>query len=975
MTKLNLEIFDKMDTPGDKFKKLRERLMGQLEFADHLSGLSEHKDKKWGELVYESQNAIKDELDGNEKNMDSLTKKVEEILEPIGEYAKEFHIHCVGHAHIDMNWLWPWSETVATVNDTFITILKLMEEFPDFCYSQSQGAVYEIIKKFNPGVFEEIKKRVAEGRWEITASQWVEGDKNLPSGESIIRHMLYTRAYMEDNFGLKPEDISIAWEPDTFGHAVSIPALMLGGGVTRYHLGRGGEEELPPLFIWRAPDGSEIIVNCEQTWYNDPLGTHNINGLLHFHGKSKLKEWMLVFGVGDHGGGPTRRDLKMFEEMRTWPIFPDFKFSTTNKFFSRIEEKKDILPVIEKELNFEFPGCYVSKTPIKSTNRLAENILEEAETAAVLAELNSDYKYPHEELKDAWLSTLFGQFHDILPGCGIPATTHSHCAKYQETAATSGMIKTNALRMFTANIDTKYFAKLSQQSDSTSTSMGAGAGVETHNGGVSAVNHSTDELGTFTVFNPSAWERREIVFVKVWDSENHNVKKKTFTAFFPDGSNTPAHRIKDGILWDHGFVELAVPVNVNALGYTSFAIMVTGEIHEYPYGAFGYPDFDYFKNQNGGNVVNLAKPRNICLSYTGEFGMENDNLKVLFDRDTGGIKKLIDKESDVDFVPEKSDMLSLEYTLERAEGMSAWKIHPPKKEPAKLTPVSFKPVLMNSSISSYEATFKIANSEIILTYSLKSDSPYLELKLTVNWFEIGNDSLGIPGLRISFHTAIHDCSGVYEIPLGSIIRNLNNGEVVPTQKWSTVHGQLKNGDKSLEGGFMILNDSLYNSFLKTNTLGLYLIRSTYEPDPVPEVGQHEFRIALQPYIGEMKRGLYIKSGMAFNNSLIPLSTDIHSGELPPASPDMISAHSDNIIISHIKKSEDGNALIVRLQETEGRAGEVAIRLSEILTEKITNAFEVDFLEREKNAILKINSNTLTLKIFSFEIKNLKLIIT
>ena len=158
--------------------------------------------------------------------------------------AKTYTVHNVGHAHIDMNWMWPWPETVAVTNDTFTTVLRLMDEFPDFRFTQSQASVYEIARRYNPALFERIKARVAEGRWEVAASQWVEGDKNLASGEAIARHLLYTRRFMEEQLGLKPEDVPIDFEPDTFGHAHTIPTLVSRGGVTPLlHVpGRPGRE-------------------------------------------------------------------------------------------------------------------------------------------------------------------------------------------------------------------------------------------------------------------------------------------------------------------------------------------------------------------------------------------------------------------------------------------------------------------------------------------------------------------------------------------------------------------------------------------------------------------------------------------------------------------------------------------------------------------------------------------------------------
>ncbi|KPK84311.1 MAG: hypothetical protein AMS27_10350, partial [Bacteroides sp. SM23_62_1] len=138
----------------------------------------------------------------NSSDLLDLVTDVESILQPLSKVSKTYTVHCIGHAHIDMNWLWPWEETVNVTNETFITVLKLMDEFPEFHFTQSQASVYEIIRKDNPELFQEIRKRIQEGRWEVAASQWVESDKNMAAGESIARHLLYTHQYVKEYFNL-----------------------------------------------------------------------------------------------------------------------------------------------------------------------------------------------------------------------------------------------------------------------------------------------------------------------------------------------------------------------------------------------------------------------------------------------------------------------------------------------------------------------------------------------------------------------------------------------------------------------------------------------------------------------------------------------------------------------------------------------------------------------------------------------------
>ncbi|MGB2821115.1 MAG: hypothetical protein WBF17_09050, partial [Phycisphaerae bacterium] len=435
--------------------KLAERFLAEMEFAEGLLRLHPGRRRRWQRPLAEAWRRVADVVAAG--RLDWLAKAVsdaEGILAPVGKLAKTYTVHCVGHAHIDMNWMWSWPETVAVTNDTFLTVLKLMEEFPDFCFTQSQASVYAIAKEYLPEVFERIRRRVAEGRWEIAAVHWVEGDKNLASGESLARHMLYTRRFMAESFGLAPEDLPLDWEPDTFGHAATIPTIVSRGGVRQYYLCRGGKFAKPPVFRWKGPDGSEVLVNVETTWYNDHLGPHNAPAMLAFCQKTGLRDWMCVYGVGDHGGGPTRRDIHRAHEMDSWPIYPSFRLATTRKYYGIIESRAAELPELEGELNFEFTGCYTSQSRIKRANRLAEHLMELAESAAVLAWRVAGRPYPAEQLRDGWIDTIFGHFHDILPGSGVRETREYQMGQFQRVAALTTAIGTDSLRSLAAAVDT-----------------------------------------------------------------------------------------------------------------------------------------------------------------------------------------------------------------------------------------------------------------------------------------------------------------------------------------------------------------------------------------------------------------------------------------------------------------------------------------------------------------------------------------
>ena len=225
------------------------RIVAELDFVQGLIRLHPAKATAWGRLARKAGDLVAAEAaKGARARLDKAVAAAEEMLRPVAKTAKSYTVHCIGHAHIDMNWMWSWPETVAVTNDTFTTVLKLMEEFEDFRFTQSQASVYEIVRRHNGELFERIRRRVAEGRWEVAAVHWVEGDKNLASGESLARHMLYTRAFAREQLGLSPADVPVDWEPDTFGHAATIPTIVSAGGAKYYYLCRGGAAPRGPGF-------------------------------------------------------------------------------------------------------------------------------------------------------------------------------------------------------------------------------------------------------------------------------------------------------------------------------------------------------------------------------------------------------------------------------------------------------------------------------------------------------------------------------------------------------------------------------------------------------------------------------------------------------------------------------------------------------------------------------------------------------
>jgi alpha-mannosidase len=904
--------------PADR-GRLADRIRAEIAFAEGLAPLHPDRRAEWAPLL-EKARALAGEVREGSLRADDAERvaEAERVLAPIGAVAKTYVVHNVGHAHIDMNWMWSWPETVAVTVDTFTTVLALMDEFPGFRFTQSQASVYEIVRRHEPALFERIKARVRDGRWEVAASQWVEGDKNLASGKAIARHLLYTRRFMKEHLALDPEDVAIDFEPDTFGHAATIPALVSRGGVSRYYMCRGGKGEKPPVFFWQAPDGARVLVNLETTWYLKPTGPENATALLAFARKTGLREWMNVYGVGDHGGGPTRRDIRRVLEMDGWPVFPRFRFSTTREYYAFLEKNADRLPVVERELNFEFTGCYTSQSQIKRHNRLGEARAQDAETAAALALRLVGREYPADRLREAWTNVLFGQFHDILPGSGVRATREYQSGLFQQAAAVAGSVQTASLRAIAAAVDTA-FAKdrVAAAAPGDDRALGAGVGRGTGLGAVSQAAHQADGPRPFVVFNPTGWPRREIVRASLWDSGRASLPPahaRRFVVHAPGGPSVPAEVVDSGEYWGHRYVDVAFPAQVGALGHAAYVV----------------EEVD----------ASAPPPPPSVRADADALTLENEHLAVRFDRLTGGVVSLVDKASGLDLAAPGEPLALLEYVLERPRDMSAWVIGDTMSRLFPL-PVHSLDAPSGPYGARVVARAKVKGSQATVTYSLEAGEPWLEVAVEATWLERGSREDGTPQLRMRFPTRLEGARARYEIPHGTIVRDLAGGEEVPGQRFADAFGTI-GGEPA---GLLLLNDGRYGHSLDRSTLALTLLRSSWEPDPLPEIGTHTVRMALAPHGRSMTVADMVRLGAAFNHPLSVVAADVHAGRIAPRASAVRSVGPAGVVLVAAKRAEDDGSLLLRLLEAEGRAGKATIDVDEAMLGRPSAAEEVDLLER------------------------------
>lgn len=331
-------------------------------------------------------------------------------------------IYWTGHAHLDLAWLWPVSETWDVAERTFASTLNLMAEFPEMKFCHSSPALFDWIERNRPEQFAQIQQKVKAGQWEIAAGLWVEPEFNLISGESLVRQVLYGQLYTQAKFGILS---ATAWLPDSFGFCWQLPQILKQGGIDYFvtqKLRWNDRTEFPhEVFLWRSPDGTEIY-----SVMLPPIGTRiepvKMAEFAQRWEKSTgndLSYWLP--GIGDHGGGPTRDMLEVARRWDSSPIIPKLQSTTAEQFCRQTEAKLPNPAVWDDELYLEYHrGCYTSHADQKRYNRQCEAVLTEAELFSAIATILTDAPYPKTEIEQAWKQVLFNQFHDILPGSSIP---------------------------------------------------------------------------------------------------------------------------------------------------------------------------------------------------------------------------------------------------------------------------------------------------------------------------------------------------------------------------------------------------------------------------------------------------------------------------------------------------------------------------------------------------------------------------
>lgn len=372
-------------------------------------------------------------------------------------------LHMVGNAHLDPVWLWRWPEGLQAIRATFRSALDRMKETEGFVFTSSQISMYEWLEKTDPEMFEEIRERVKEGRWVMVGGWVVQPDCNIPSGESFVRHSLYGQRYLQEKFGVTAK---VGYNVDSFGHNWGLPQILKRSGMDYYVFMRPNptteKPDLPSrLFYWEGPDGSRVLTYQIPYSYNSSWG-QNLREKIEKHVdelNDNLPFLMCFYGVGNHGGGPTKENLALIAELAREAEKsgdrPEIYLSDPEKYFTQVEEAGLEIPVVKDDLQHHASGCYAAHSQIKRDNRKAEHALAGAEKLAVAAGELVGLAYPGAELVRAWKGVLFNQFHDIMAGTSIKEAYEDAKNTHGMALYTANFTMEIALQAISAKIDTQ----------------------------------------------------------------------------------------------------------------------------------------------------------------------------------------------------------------------------------------------------------------------------------------------------------------------------------------------------------------------------------------------------------------------------------------------------------------------------------------------------------------------------------------
>ena len=854
---------------------------------------------------------------GDQQKFDDSLRASQATLQALRPLLQQVTMHLTGNSHIDAAWLWPWTEAVDVVKRTFSSALQLMDEYPGYTYTQSAAIYNDWLADKYPEMNDDIKKRIQEGRWEVVGGMWVEPDLNLPDGESTARSILIGKRWYLQHYGV---DVHVGWNPDSFGYNWQLPQIYKKSGIDFFvtqKMSWNDIDQLPfKLFWWESPDGSKVLTYFPHGYGNGNLSPVRLSAdLVQARTMAPgLTELMDLYGVGDHGGGPTRDVLdEGVRWMQPDKAAPKMEFGTAFPYLSRVEKQiapdskiwnyriiaegyqyppappsgEVSVPTWNDELYLEFHrGVYTTQANLKRNLREAPEWALHAENYASLAWLDGD-SYPADELTDAWKTITFNGFHDLAAGSGIAVIYRDAQKDFDQVRWETNEISAKALHTLAERIDT-----------------------------------NAPGAVPVLVFNPLAWQRSGQVEVDV---------------------QLPGPATSVAVLDAHGAVLPSQVLSTDAQTHT-FHLLV--EVRDLP--PMGY------------EVLRVVPGQRTFLSDLKVNGttLENANLRVVVDAKTGCITSLFDKKAAFEALAQGACGNQLQAFKDLPKQYDAWNIDPGTLDqpPALLTQLDAVEVIEKGPMRGViRVTRHWQSSTFVQQIVLNAGSDQAEVVNDIDWHETH------VLLKAAFPLSASAPFATYEIPFGSIERPTTRNNSwekarfeVPALRWA----DLGNG----QHGLSLINDSKFGYDAVGNMLRLTLLRSPTSPDPDADRGHQHFRYALYPHAGDWKQAMTVRHGYEFNEAPVAMQVEAHAGAMPPVF-SFVTVPADNVVLSAMKKAEDGDALVFHMYEWAGKEGTVELKVPH----GATGAIETNLMEQPEGKALAIDNDRIHVAVHPFEI--------
>lgn len=828
-------------------------------------------------------------------------------------------VHSVGHTHIDVAWKWPLRQTRQKAVRSFQTVLKLMEQYPEYKFMSGQPQLYEFVKEDAPWLYEQIKKRVQEGRWEAEGGMWLEPDCNLASGESLIRHILYGRKFMEDELGGKPGEV--LWLPDVFGYSAALPQIMKKSGLSYFMTTKLGWNEFNQFpydsFMWRGIDGSEVLAYLIttrdyrpgegagkpqatfSTTYNGLQNASQIMGTWQrYQNKDVSSEVLTCYGYGDGGGGPTAEMLEQSRRMEYSVVrCPRTEQTFVRDFFYVLEQGMDKkrLPVWFGELYLEtHRGTYTSMGENKRYNRICEFLNGDSEFYSVLAMKLSGglpAAYPGAEIKKNWKLLLLNQFHDILPGSSIREVYEDSRKQYAEILRSGHeLIKT------------------------AQNSVLQSAGIQSGGGGL-------------LVYNTLSFARAGLAETNGEARQTGLMGQKTF---------------------DGQFLYL-VPL-VLAKGFTLFEEAEASRENS-------------SAREPGQENAEAAVCRSIAFDGQGRpIQFETPYFDICFD-EQGEISRLYDREEERSLLKAFMTGNQLQVFEDRPGDFDAWNIDYGYEEKGWfIREVTEWKLLENGPVRSCIYLKRPFRDSVVEQYiCFYRHTKRIDFKTRIFWQE--HQML----LKAAFPMDIFCNEASYDIQFGNVKRptHRNTGWdqarfEVCAHRWADIS----------DGGYgtALLNNCKYGYDIHDSVMRLTLLKSGVFPNPAADQGSHEFTYSLFPHKGDFRAGRVIQEAYDLNCPLEGVAAEAGSHSLKQYS--LLGIAEENIFADTVKLAEDEDGIIIRLYEAYGMRTKAHVTLPSWQPVTVT---ECNCMEERSGSVLPggITGNDLELEFKPYEIKTFR----